>query len=135
MKTVYRFWKVVIIDIIGVLFMIFALATGWLPGPGGIPLFIIGLSLLAINHTWAQKYIDILKDYADKLGDLIFVNNPKLQITYDLVAPILIIVSVVLLVRHNAIWMISVGVVCFFLGLTLFLGNRNRWHKLKRFFK
>lgn len=135
MKTVYKFWKVVVLDILGVLFMIFALATGWLPGPGGIPLFIVGLSLLAINHTWAQKYIDILKEHAEKIGDMIFVQNRKVQITYDVISPILILAGVAFLYRHIAIWMISLGVLCSFFGIILFLGNRHRWQKLKRYFK
>ena len=112
--------------------MIAALLTGWLPGPGGVPLFLVGLSLLAINHDWAKRYIDLLKDYADRIGDVVFIKNPVAQALYDVVAPILIITSVLLLVRHSALWMISLGIFCVFLGLTIFLGNRDRWKKLKR---
>ncbi len=135
MITIFKFWKVVVLDIIGALFMLFAIATGWLPGPGGIPLFIIGLSLLAINHTWAQKYLDMLKKYADKIGDLVFVQNNKIQIAYDVLSPILILSGAALLISHASIWMISLGIMSLFLGITLFLGNRNRWEKIKKTFK
>jgi membrane-bound ClpP family serine protease len=64
MKRLLRFWKIVVLDVLGVALMILAVLTGWLPGPGGIPLFIIGLSLLAINHEWAERYIDLLKNRA-----------------------------------------------------------------------
>ena len=135
MNKIFRFWKVVVLDTLGILCMIGAILTGWLPGPGGIPLFIIGLSLLAINHEWADRYIDLLKDYADRLGDLVFIKNPKVQLLYDALAPILVAAGVTLLVMHNAIWMISAGISLSFLGLTVFLGNRGRWGKLKRHLK
>ncbi len=135
MNRVVKFWKIIIFDSLGVLFMVVAVLTGWLPGPGGVPLFLIGLSLLAINHEWAQKYIDLLIEYANKIGDLVFVKNSKIQVAYDVLAPILIFLAVSLLIRHSAIWMISLGVMLFFLGITLFLGNRHRWRKIKRYFK
>lgn len=135
MSKIVRFWKVAIFDTLGVLCMIGAILTGWLPGPGGIPLFIIGLSLFAINHDWAERYIDLLQNYADRLGDYIFVKNPKVQILYDLLAPILLATGIYLLSRHSAVWMISLGISLSFLGLTIFLGNRNRWGRLKAKFK
>lgn len=112
--------------------MIAALLTGWLPGPGGIPLFIVGLSLLAINHEWAERYIDILKNYADKLGDIIFIEKPAIQLAYDVLSPILIIGGVFFLVRHSALWMISLGIFLTFMGLTFFLGNRHRYREAKK---
>ena len=111
--------------------MIVALATGWLPGPGGIPLFILGLSLLAINHEWAQRYIDLLKKHANSLGDKIFVNNHKLQLLYDLIAPIVIFCGVFLILNHSALWKITLGIFGIFAGFTLLLGNRQRWKRLK----
>lgn len=133
MKRIIRFWKIIILDTLAVIFMLGAIATGWLPGPGGIPLFIIGLSLLAINHTWAERYIDLLKKHADRLGDIIFI--PKLQLFYDIFAPALLGFGIWLLVRHSATWTISLGVSLSFLGVTFFLGNRGRWAKLKQLLK
>lgn len=135
MKKLWNFWKVIILDTLGIVFMVLALLTGWLPGPGGIPLFIIGLSLLAINHDWAQRYIDILKNYADKIGDVIFVKNHRIQILYDTVSPLLVVSGVILLVRHSALWMITLGIFFVGIGLTFMLGNRGRWKKLKRIIK
>jgi hypothetical protein len=67
MKKFFRLWKVIILDTLGVLLMILAVLTGWLPGPGGIPLFIAGLALLAINHTWAQAKLDWVKAHSKDL--------------------------------------------------------------------
>lgn len=135
MKRVIGFWKVIVLDLLGLVFIIAALLTGWLPGPGGVPLFIIGLSLLAINHTWAERYIDLLKKYADKLGDVIFVKKPKIQLLYDAIAPVVLAVGFIFLVRHSAWWLVSLGIFLAFTGITFLLGNRGRWQKLKRIIK
>lgn len=110
--------------------MIGALLTGWLPGPGGIPLFIIGLSLLAINHEWAERYIDLLREYADKISDVIFV--PKLRVFFDVLAVVLCVAAVSLLTLRPDFWALPLG--AFLGGMTLltFFGNRDRWARLKR---
>lgn len=132
MKSIFKFWKVIILDILGIVFMIAALLTGWLPGPGGIPLFIIGLSLLAINHEWAERYIDTFKKYADRVGDLIFIEKPGVQLFYDLIAPLVTTLGVFFLIRHSDLWMVSIGIFLTFLGITFILGNRHRYRNLKQ---
>lgn len=89
MTRIRKFFKIIIFDTLAIIFMIVALLTGWLPGPGGIPLFIVGLTLFAINHEWAEKYVNLLREYADKLGDLIF--RPRLRLFFDLLAPTLLV--------------------------------------------
>jgi hypothetical protein len=42
--------------VIGSLFILAAAATGWLPGPGGIPLFLIGVAILATEFVWAERF-------------------------------------------------------------------------------
>ena len=101
MRKLVGFWRFIIFDSLGILFILLALLTGWLPGPGGIPLFIIGLSMLAVNHAWARRYIHLLRKYADRAGDLVFVANPRIQLFYDLITPILLLVGIILLVKHN----------------------------------
>lgn len=131
MNKLIRFSKTILIDTLGVLCIIAAVLTGWLPGPGGIPLFLIGLSLLAINHTWARKHMDTLKNYADRLSDQIFIADPTVQLLYDIFGPILMIVGSYLVWRHSAMWLVSVGIVLFFMGVTILSGNRQRWPRLK----
>lgn len=121
--------QLVFFDTLAVLCMILALLTGWLPGPGGIPLFIVGLSLLAINHEWAKRYIDLLRRYADKISDLIFI--PKLRLFFDVLALLLLAAGVGLLLRHSAFWMISLGIVSLGFSVLCFFGNRNRWQRFK----
>ncbi len=131
MQKIYRFWKVALTDTLGVLCLIGALLFGWLPGPGGIPLFILGLSLLSINHDWAQRYIDLAQEYAHRVGDLIFIKNPIAQILYDVLAVVLMASAVYVLLNLEQMWQLSLGIFLGFMALTVFLGNRQRWRRLK----
>jgi hypothetical protein len=131
MVKLLRFWKIILLDTLGVLLMIGAILTGWLPGPTGVPMFILGLSLLAIHHEWAERYINIIKKYANRASDYIFVNNPGVQFFYDCIAPLMIGGGVYSLWRHDAVWMISAGIFLTFTGLTILLGNRQRLKRLK----
>lgn len=130
MKKAKHYVQLIVFDTLAVLCMIGALLTGWLPGPGGIPLFIIGLSLLAINHEWAERYIDMLREYADKVSDLIFI--PKLRVFFDVLAVILLVSGLTLLIVRSVIWMTPLGAFCLGMFLLTFFGNRDRWGRLKR---
>jgi len=132
MKKIIKFWQIVLIDALGVIFIVGAALTGWLPGPGGIPLFIVGLSLFAINHDWAQKYIDLAKQYADHISDLIFLDKKAFRVGYDILAPILLIAGVTsVYTRGNSKFLLGLGIFMTFMGITVFLGNRSRYKKLK----
>jgi hypothetical protein len=47
-----------IVFIVGSLFIIAAGLTGWLPGPGGIPLFLVGVAILATEFEKAERVRD-----------------------------------------------------------------------------
>lgn len=63
-KLKRSWWKVPstirkpLVLIIGSLFIVAAGLTGWLPGPGGVPLFLIGIAILATEFTWAKRIRD-----------------------------------------------------------------------------
>jgi hypothetical protein len=69
MKQIKHWWSRVpasirkpVVLILGSLFIIAAALTGWLPGPGGIPLFLIGVAILATEFEKAERFRDwILK--------------------------------------------------------------------------
>jgi len=113
--------------------MIAAILTGWLPGPGGIPLFIIGLSLLAINHEWAERYIRLLQKYANMIGDIIFIH--RLRVMYDLLSPTLVIWGIYFVLDVNFSLSRTIGIFMIFLGIVIFFCNRNRWKRLKKSIK
>ncbi len=45
----------------GLLLVLLGLATGWLPGPGGIPLVLLGLAVWASEFRWAHRLMLRLK--------------------------------------------------------------------------
>jgi hypothetical protein len=59
-----------VVLIIGALFILAAAATGWLPGPGGIPLFLIGVAILATEFEWAERLRDHILEVIRYLGGL-----------------------------------------------------------------
>jgi hypothetical protein len=54
--------------IVGSIFILAAAATGWLPGPGGIPLFLIGVAILATEFEWAERLRDRMLDIIHTIG-------------------------------------------------------------------
>jgi uncharacterized protein (TIGR02611 family) len=50
---VYR----LLVGLTGGFLVVLGLATGWLPGPGGIPLVLAGLAVLASEFEWARRLL------------------------------------------------------------------------------
>jgi len=50
-RRVYR----AVVGAVGTFLILLGLATGWLPGPGGIPLVLLGLAVLASEFHWAHR--------------------------------------------------------------------------------
>jgi hypothetical protein len=55
------------VGVLGGLLVIAAPLTGWLPGPGGIPLLILGLAVLASEFEWAQRLLFRVKGWVKAL--------------------------------------------------------------------
>ena len=55
--------------IFGSLFILAAILTGWLPGPGGIPLFLIGIAILATEFERAKQFQDWILARLRRIGD------------------------------------------------------------------
>lgn len=51
-----RWWFRIGVGLVGVSMLIAAPLTGWLPGPGGIPLFLAGLAVLSTEFLWAKRF-------------------------------------------------------------------------------
>src|SRR5688500_18884300 len=75
MERMKHHWKRVptgvrrpIVLVIGSLFIIASVLTGWLPGPGGIPLFLIGIAILATEFERAQKFRDLILGWIHIFG-------------------------------------------------------------------
>lgn len=132
MKSIRKKAKIILIDIAGVFLIILSGLTGWLPGPGGIPLLIAGLGLLSINHDWAQKWLEFIKEHGLKMSDKLFNGSRKTAIFVDTLGIIVLSLAVIIvfiftqnIARSAAIWLVIVATV-------LLLGNRGRYKKIKR---
>jgi hypothetical protein len=74
-NKLYHGWKRVpsvirkpIVMVLGLLLVILAGLTGPLPGPGGIPLFLVAIALLATEFTWAAQVRDKVLQIIHFLG-------------------------------------------------------------------
>ena len=121
--------RVIITDISGIGLIILAILTGWIPGPGGIPLFLTGLSLIAINHEWARRWLRWLKTTGLKLAEKFFRDHPVLMAIYDVLALLLVAAGVIVLLQAEG-GIKTLAFILFSVGLALFLGNRNRLKRI-----
>ncbi|MCA9332794.1 hypothetical protein KDA00_02875 [Candidatus Saccharibacteria bacterium] len=132
MKHLSAKLKFIIIDSAGVLLIILAGLTGWLPGPGGIPLLIAGLGLLSINHKWAKRWLMYVKNHGVKISDKLFNGSPTITIVIDVIGVIFLAIAVYLITEFTRNITKTAGVWLVIVALILLLGNRQR---LKNFMK
>jgi hypothetical protein len=122
--------KHILLDTLGFLLMLISPLFGWLPGPGGIPIFIAGLGLLAINHEWAKRWLKTIKEKGVNVIDAIFVKHPVWEAFYDIMTVIFVVVGVQLLNTYTKNITLTIGILLLLTAFVLFIGNRKR---LKRF--
>lgn len=135
-KKKRAFWQVVGFDAAAVVCFIGVIAFGWLPGPGGIPLFLLGLSLLAANHDWAERWLDTAKHKGVSFRKWIFPDIAWIQMAYDVVSVAFFSGAATSLVYNKENRIVSgVCVVILFVSLFVFLVNRNRFDKMSTLFK
>lgn len=123
--------KRILTDAAGYLLIIAAALTGPLPGPGGIPLLIAGLSVLSINNEWAKRLRGYLLEHGGKVVELMFPPKRWVELAYDAIAVLLFVLCIVLEIRHAAMWQVSLGIVAFFFACFIALMNRDRLNRLK----
>lgn len=120
------------VDILGILLIIASGLVGWLPGPGGIPLFLGGLALLASNHEWAERLMSSLGHHGNKLSEVIFSENPTIQLLFDIISFLLFLLScyVISTSQSTLIKVLFSGLM--FTSIWLFIGNRKRIQKISK---
>lgn len=99
---------------------------GIIPGPGGLLVLIAGLWLLARNHKWAERLLKHAKNKGLNLVDVFFVDKPAIQALYDCISTLLIMFGIYVLDTRNGTLPIVIGTLLNLLGLSIFLGNRQR---------
>jgi hypothetical protein len=127
--------KRILTDVAGYFLILAGVATGWIPGPGGIPLVLAGLGLLSIHNKWAMRIRDYLLDNGGKFVQILFPPNKYVQILYDIVVILLLVFVGVLIWMQSAIWQISLAVALFFIALLIAGLNRDRATRIKNSLK
>nr|ALS92479.1 putative transmembrane protein (PGPGW) [uncultured bacterium] len=118
-------------DTAGYGLILLGIATGWLPGPGGIPLVLGGLGLLSINNAWARRLRVWIMDQGGSYVQKLFPKHPVAQAFYDLAVVFIFAVVAWLAWKHAAIWQISLATALFFIALLIAGINRDRYASLK----
>ena len=132
MDRIRRHTKRVLTDVAGYLLLVAALLTGWLPGPGGIPLALAGLGLLSIHNVWAKRLRQTLFAHSGRIISRIIIDNIWLQRLYDALVIVLAATAGMLLWQHGDHWqVVSAGIGLIGLALGLSLANRKRFERLK----
>src|SRR5215216_378836 len=101
MESLKRYGKTILFDGLAVLCFIGVILFGWLPGPGGIPLLILGLSLLAVNHDWAERWLETAKHKGVTFKKWLFPNKRWVKNLYDFGSIALITIGGLMLYRYN----------------------------------
>jgi uncharacterized protein (TIGR02611 family) len=63
----YRIYRIVV-GVVGTLLVLLGASTGWLPGPGGIPLTLLGLAVLASEFFWAHRLLGWARERAHEFA-------------------------------------------------------------------
>lgn len=122
----------ILIDIAGFGMIIAAPLLGWLPGPGGIPLFLGGLALLATNHEWARRWLAYFKKHGTKISNKIFPDHWLVKILYDVIGVLLFILLVIFLINNNNRILDAVLTASLISTITILLFNRKRIHQVAK---
>lgn len=121
--------KRVALDSLGVFLIIIAVPISWLPGPGGIPLALIGLGLLAKNNKWAHDLMNNFEAKARHYSDLLIHANPRLRLALDGVGLLAVALGAYLALQAGGLLRV-VGAAAVTSGAILLVLNRGRGLKI-----
>lgn len=127
--------KKIALDIAGIFLILVAIFFGWLPGIGGIPLFLAGLGLLAINHKWARNFLERIKKDSITILQKFFSNHPLIMAIYDIAAISLFVGAIIVFAQSTSNWLHFLAWTLGFIGVGIFLGNRRRIQKINAYVK
>lgn len=127
--------KRILVDVLGYFLIVVSALTGWLPGPGGLPPLILGLSLLATNHEWAERILLYVKKHGVKIADKLFDGSPRVKMLIDIIGVCLVITGVLMVTLLTRSIAKTAAISLLAVSITLLLGNRKRFHHIKRHIK
>ena len=126
-------FKRVATDTAGVIMLIGAVTFGWLPGPGGLPLLLGGLSLLSINHLWARKLLTKVKDSGNSIYNTFFPDNKYAHWIYDVIGIVLFGIAMYVVSLQTKSITQTFAIAAAFIAVGLLLTNRKRLEKISKY--
>jgi len=130
MRKLQRYGKILVFDTLAGLCFIGVLLFGWLPGPGGLPLLIAGLALLAVNHDWAERWMETTKSKGLSIKKKFFPDNILVRRTYDALSVIGVSAGLFVTFYATNRFAATAGVMFVRIFILIFLFNRDRLDKL-----
>ena len=128
--------KAILVDIVGVALILIAIPLGTLPGPGVVPLVILGLSLLATNHAWAERLLAKVKHETLKATKRVTDSDPVTKWGIDILSVLFIAVAIYLLTMVTKSIATTAGISLTIVGLSMLITNQNRylraWNRFRR---
>lgn len=123
------------IDIAGFGLIIISPFLGWLPGPGGIPIFLAGLGILSLNYDWAEN---LLKDFEKKrveFTDKYLMTDKKTSRIIDTLSILIIVAGIIAVVYIDnfILRLLSFGALT--LGVLILISNQKRIDRIVSKFK
>ena len=112
---------------LGLVLICVAPLVGWIPGPGGIIVFLAGIGVLASEFDWAENLKEFFLKTVPKEIKNRWRPTPKWELVFDFTA-IALLIGALFAARQN--WwapVLSLGIG----GVCLFLFNRERLTRLK----
>lgn len=134
----YKWWKQnhelvrrPVVFVIGLLFIMSAPLVGFIPGPGGIIAFLLGISILGSEFDWALALKAFFLKTVPKEVKKRWRPTPRWELIFDSTSIMLIFVSI--LFAYSDLW--SPFISSFVGGISLFIFNRSRLDRFKLFLK
>lgn len=124
------FVKRVAIDIAGFGLMVASLLLSPLPGPGGIPLFLAGLGILALNYDWAENLLKNFEKKRLKLVEKYLVTNKKVSRAIDIACLGIIVAAIFLFVHQDHIIFKILSIASGSISLFVIVSNQKRLDRL-----
>ena len=123
-------YKKLAVDVAGFGLIIASPFLGWLPGPGGIPVFLAGVAILARNYDWAENLLQNFNARRQAFERKYLELDKKSALIVDILC-LIIIASAALVIINSVhpllkIISLSVGLFC----LVILLLNQNRFDRL-----
>lgn len=134
-KTSRPLYQRIAIDVAGFGLMIISPFLGWLPGPGGIPLFLAGLGLVSLNHEWAENF---LKDFDRKrveFTDKYLMASPRISLAIDILCIGLLCVGAFIIFAQDSLAIRASGLGLVSGMLLILASNQKRYERFKKRFK